>query len=159
MGCVLNKPRSVGTVRITSTDATVLPRVAPGYLTEQVDRDAIREIVRLGWAVITGEPLAGMLHEPIGLDAATVADDSALDAAIETMTASGYHFTGTCAMAPAGRGGVVDQDGRVHGLAGLRVADASVIPVEPAANTMLPTVMTAERLAAAARGRSFPEAS
>lgn len=159
MGCVLNKPRSVGTVQITSTDATVLPRVAPGYLTEQIDRDAIREIVRLGWTVITGEPLAGMLHEPIGLDAATIADDAALDAAIETMTASGYHFTGTCAMAPAERGGVVDQDGRVHGLDGLRVADASVIPVEPAANTMLPTVMTAERLAAAARGRSFPEAS
>ncbi len=55
--------------------------------------------------------------------------------------------------------GVVDQDGRVYGLTGLRVADASVIPMEPAANTMLPTVMTAERLAAAARGRSFPEAS
>lgn len=157
VGCVLNKPRAKGTVRITSTDPAVLPVVRPNYLGEQVDRDAIREIVRLGWQVLTSEPLASMLHEPVALTAAIVDSDTALDAAIEDMTASGYHFTGTCQMAPRDIGGVVDEWGRVHGCTGLRVADASIIPVTPAANTMLPTVMTAERVAAAARGRVFAE--
>ena len=155
MGCVLNKPRSVGTVRIVSTDAADLPAVNPNYLGEQIDRDAIREIVRLGWSVLTSEPLASMLLEPIGLDAETVADDAALDAAIENKTASGYHFTGACLMAAPDRGGVVDQHGSVHGISGLRVADASVVPTTPAANSMLTTIMTAERIAAFARGREF----
>ncbi len=156
IGCVLNKPRSVGTVFITTTDPQVLPDVDPNYLHEQVDRDAIREIVRIGWNILTTGPLAALLHDPIGMDAATIADDTALDAAIESKTASGYHLTGTCMMASLDNGGVVDEQGRVYGTSGLRVADASVIPTTPAANTMLTTIMTAERLAAAARGRSFP---
>lgn len=158
IGCVLNKPRSTGTVTISSINPSVLPDVYPNYLDAQIDRDAIREIVRLGWKVLTTEPLSGLLHEPIGMDAATIADDNALDAAIEGKTASGYHFTGTCLMAARERGGVVDQDGLVYGTAGLRVADASIIPTTPAGNSMLTTIMTAERIAAAARGRSFPEA-
>lgn len=157
LGAVLNKPRSSGTVRITSTDASVLPQVKPNYLDKQIDRDAIREIVRLGWTVMTSQPLASLLGTPFNFDKATVADDKALDAVIEQVTASGYHFTGTCAMGSRDRGGVVDEAGLVHGVRGLRVADASVIPVVTAANTMLPTVMTAERLAAAARGRQFPD--
>lgn len=155
IGCVLNKPRSVGTVLIISTDPSVLPDVDPNYLDERIDVEAIREIVRLGWKVLTSEPLAGMLHEPIGLDAATIADDDALDTVIEGKTASGYHLTGTCLMAARDRGGVVDQHGLVYGTHGLRVADASVIPTTPAANTMLTTIMTAERISAYARGREF----
>ena len=64
-----------------------------------------------------------------------------------------YHFTGTCSMGPeADERAVVGEDGLVHGLEGVRVADASVIPLSPAANVMLPTYMVAERVAAAARG-------
>ena len=151
MGCVLNKPRSVGSVRIVSADPNQLPLVDPNYLDKQVDRDAIREIVRLGWSILRSEPLAGMLHEPIGMDQHTIDDDVALDAAIEKKTASGYHFTGTCMMAPRSRRGVVDQQGLVYGVAGLRIADASVIPTPPAANSMLTTIMTAERISKFAR--------
>lgn len=157
IGCVLNKPRSVGTVVISTTDPSVLPEVDPNYLDQQIDRDAIREIVRTGWKILTTEPLAGLLNEPIGMDAATIADDAALDAAIGGETASGYHLTGTCLMAAVERGGVVDEMGLVHHTSGLRIADASVIPTTPAANTMLTTMMTAERIAAGARGRNFPE--
>ncbi len=155
IGCVLNKPRSVGTVFISTTDPQVLPDVDPNYLHLQIDRDAIREIVRIGWNILTTGPLALLLHEPIGMDATTIADDAALDAAIESKTASGYHLTGTCTMAAIEKGGVVDEQGRVYGTSGLMVADASVIPTTPAANTMLTTIMTAERLAAAARGLTF----
>jgi choline dehydrogenase len=123
--------------------------VEPNYLEDPTDRAVTREIVRLGWSIVTGEPLASMLHEPLGLDAETVADDDALDAALDSRVASAYHFTGTARMGPAGdERAVVDEQGRVRGCEGLRVADASVIPTVPAANTMLPTLMVAERLAA-----------
>lgn len=151
IGCVLNKPRSVGTVRIVSTDSAELPAVDPNYLDQQVDRDAIREIVRLGWKVMSTPPFADLLGEPMGIDAATIADDEKLDRVIEGKTASGYHFNGTCCMGTEERGGVVDQTGLVHRVSGLRVADASVIPTPPAANTMLTTIMVAERIAAMAR--------
>lgn len=147
IGCVLNKPRSLGTVRARSMDPAELPDVDPNYLDQEIDRKAIREIVRVGWKVITNAPLADMLGAPIGMDAATIEDDAALDAAIAEKTASGYHFTGTCLMAPAERGGVVDEWGRVHGTSDLWVMDASVVPTTPAANTMLTTYMVAERLA------------
>lgn len=152
IGCVLNKPRSVGTVRVSSIHAAQLPIVSPNYLDKQIDRDAIREIVRLGWAVITAEPLAGMLGTPLGLDQGTVDSDDRLDAVIKVKTASGYHLSGSCRMAPVPRGGVVDQSGAVHRVRGLRIADASVIPTTPAANTMLTTIMVAERIAASVTG-------
>lgn len=154
VGCVINKPRSTGVVQITSTDPTVLPFVDPRYLTDPIDLAVMREIVRRGWKVLTAAPLAGMLEEPLGMDADTVADDDALDAAIHRTIASGYHFTGTCKMAPVDNGGVVDQNGLVYGCEGLRVIDASVLPTIPAANPMLPIVMVAERLAALARGKT-----
>jgi choline dehydrogenase len=146
IGCVLNKPRSVGTVRASTMDPAVLPDVDPNYLDARVDREAIREIVRVAWDVLTAPPLADMLGAPMGMDAETIADDAALDAAIEEKTASGYHFTGTCLMAPVDRGGVVDEEGRVHGIEGLRVIDASIVPTTPAANSMLTTYMVAERI-------------
>jgi len=148
MGCVLNKPRSLGTVRILSTDPSVLPDVDPNYLDRQIDRDAIREIVRLGWKVFTTPPMADLFLDPLGIDADIVADDAKLDSVIESKTASGYHFTGTCLMATPEKGGVVDQQGRVYGVEGLRVADASVVPTTPAANSQLTTMMVAERIAA-----------
>lgn len=147
IGCVLNKPRSLGTVRITTTDAATLPDVRPNYLDREVDRDAIREIVRLGWKVFTTPPMSDLFFAPIGMDAETIADDAALDAAIASKTASGYHFTGTCLMAPRDNDGVVDERGLVHGISGLRVVDASIIPTTPAANSQLTTMMVAERIA------------
>jgi len=151
IGCVLNKPRSTGIVRIVSARPDAPPHVALNYLEEAVDRRVMREIVRRGWSVITTGPLADMLGTPIGVDAATIADDTALDRMITGTLASGYHFTGTCKMASPARGGVVAEDGRVYGTRGLRVIDASVLPTVPAANVMLPTVMAAEKLSSAAR--------
>lgn len=148
IGCVLNKPRSTGVVRIASARADVAPDVALNYLVEEVDRRTMREIVRRGWDVISAAPLANMLAAPIGIDAAIVAADGALDRMIAGALASGYHFTGTCKMASPEKAGVVDEHGRVYGTRGLRVIDASVLPTVPAANVMLPTVMAAEKLLA-----------
>lgn len=159
LGCVLNKPRSLGTVRIVTTDSSTLPAVDPNYLDQDVDRDAIREIVRVGWTVFHTSPMVDLFEAPIGLDAQTVADDTALDAAIEEKTASGYHFTGSCLMAPRDNGGVVDQEGLVYGIDRLRVADASIIPTTPAANSMLTAMMVAERISAMIVARARAESA
>lgn len=152
MACVLNKPRSVGVVRIVSAqDATVLPSVDPRNLSHPTDVYAARELVRLGWHVMRSEPLRNMLGAPLSFSDEIVADDGALDKAVARNNASAYHFVGTCKMAPRENAGVVDESGRVHGLEGVWVGDASVIPVVPAANSMLPTIMVAERIAAALR--------
>jgi choline dehydrogenase len=148
IGTMLHKPRATGTVEIVSTDPTVLPAVDPNYLGHPTDVASMREIVRMGWKVLTAEPLASLLGEPLSMNAATIADDDALDHAIEGMVAAVYHFNGTCKMASKDQGGVVDEAGNVYGLKGLRVADASVIPTSPGSNTMLPTIMVAERISA-----------
>jgi len=159
IGCVLNKPHSTGTVRARSLDPSELPLVAPNHLDHPTDRDATRELVRMGWELIRRPELSAVLEDPI-INDETIADDSALDAWIADTAASVYHFTGSCRM---GRSddpdAVVDEHGLVHGVERLRVADASVIPLSPAANTMLPTYMVAERIAAAARGGEVPTAA
>lgn len=149
MACVLNKPRSVGVVRIVSPqDAAVLPSVDPRNLSHPTDRAVARELVRLGWRVMRSEPLRSLLGPPLTFSDSVVADDQALDEAIAKNNASAYHFVGSCKMAPKENAGVVDESGRVYGLEGVWIGDASIIPVVPAANSMLPTVMVAERIAA-----------
>lgn len=146
IGTMLHKPRATGRVEIVSTDAADLPHVDPNYLGHPTDVAVMREIVRMGWKLLRSEPLAGLLGEPLRLDDETIADDEALDAAIQGMVAAVYHFNGTAKMASREHDGVVDQSGRVYGINGLRVADASVIPTSPGSNTMLPTIMVAERI-------------
>lgn len=147
--CVLNKPRSVGTVRIVSTDPNELPAVDPKNLDHPTDRKVARELLRLGWDVMQAEPLKSLLGTPFVFTDEIMADDAKLDKAIAANNSSAYHFAGTCKMAPKEKGGVVDQSGNVWGLEGLVVGDASIMPVVPGANTMLSTIMTAERIAMA----------
>ncbi|MDR5700951.1 GMC family oxidoreductase [Agromyces aerolatus] len=128
VGCVINKPRSVGRVAIRSSAAGEMPSVEPRYLSAEVDMAVMKQIVRDGWRVVTASPLAEMLGTPIGVDEGVIADDEALERFISDTVASGYHFTGTAKMADPEHGGVVDQRGNVHGVSNLRVIDASILP-------------------------------
>jgi choline dehydrogenase len=95
-------------------------------------------------------PLAGLVagEEISPAPGIADADSDALDAALRAKVSSYHHPVGTCAMGPSvERGAVVDARGRVHGADGLFVADASIMPDIPAANTHLPTTMVAERIA------------
>ena len=77
-----------------------------------------------------------------------LADDDALDAYLQKSVVGVWHPVGTCRMGPAqDRLAVTGPTGRVHGVAGLRVCDASLMPSIPCANTNIPTIMVAERIA------------
>ena len=99
-------------------------------------------------------PLAGPIFSTLAdrrVDLATlVADDDALAEHIRDNVAGTFHPVGTCRMGSANdRNAVVDSAGRVRGIAGLRVIDASIMPTVPRGNTNIPTIMLAEKISAA----------
>ena len=148
--CLL-RPESRGTVTLRSADPAAPPRIRFNIFKEKADRDAIRAGVRRLREVFASEPIGGkLIREAYPGDA--VQSDEALDAYIRQRTEVGHHPVATCAMGNS-RDAVVDPELRVHGLAGLRVVDASVMPLVPSGNTYAPTVMVAEKAADMIRGR------
>ncbi|SOE92721.1 5-(hydroxymethyl)furfural/furfural oxidase [Burkholderia sp. D7] len=106
----------------------------------------------LGAMLDTPAPVRRLLIERFftrGTDMASLlADEQALHAFIRANVFGVWHASGTCRMGPASdRHAVVDTQGRVHGAQGLRVADASLMPRLPSANTNIPTIMIAEKIA------------
>jgi len=98
-------------------------------------------------------PLAGPIFATLAdrrVDlAALVEDDDALAEHIRQNVAGTFHPVGTCRMGAASdRHAVVDAAGRVRGIAGLRVIDASIMPTVPRGNTNIPTIMVAEKISA-----------
>jgi len=146
----LLKPASRGTVRLRSADPSAAPRIDLGYFREPRDLDRLANgLIQIREPAGTG-PIAELsggkeLAPGPGIAAG---DRDRLRQWIRRNTWTYHHPVGTCAMGsdPAA-GAVVDAAGRVHGTGGLTVADASVMPDIPSANTHLPTVMIAERIA------------
>lgn len=143
--CVLLTPKSTGTLRLVSPDPSVRPDCQLGFLTNEEDYVVLRKAVRLGCAL--GRE---MKKDGYPLEDRTVPDSESeedLDKFIRRGANTTFHYSSTCRMAPEADGGVVDDELRVHGIQGLRVADASVFPTIPAAHLQAPTVMIAERCA------------
>lgn len=97
-------------------------------------------------------PLAGPVFSTLAdrrIDLAALAkDDDALADYVRQNVGGMFHPVGTCRMGSAGdRAAVTDPAGRVHGVAGLRVIDSSIMPTAPRGNTNIPTIMIAEKLA------------
>jgi choline dehydrogenase len=160
IGCNINKPTSLGMVEIRSRDPNQMPIVRPDYLSTPHDRVLAREVVRTAYAVLTSPAMQAVLTAPLGITAQVVADDKMLDGYIQAQYSTTYHFCGSCRMASREKGGVVDQSGRVYGVNGLRVADASLLPTVPAANTMGSTMLVGERVGrSVCDGRSVQKAT
>jgi choline dehydrogenase len=137
-------PRSRGSVTTLSADPTVAPRIDHGFFTDPGGEDRIVAADGLTFLrELAGSPsLAGLiLGDPGSWEAPT--DETARRDGL------GYlHPTGTCAMGPdSDPMAVTDECGRVHGTDNLYIADASVIPVIPRANTHVTTVAVGARLA------------
>jgi choline dehydrogenase len=138
-GVFAMKPLSRGSVRLRSNDPSEPVTIDHGFLSDPRDADVLTEGVEALRALAASEPLsryAGAETRP----------GPEVDAASHVRTAARgfFHPTATCAF-----GRVVDGDGRVLGFDNLRVADASVVPSVPRANTNLTVAAVAERLAEA----------
>ena len=130
------KPGSAGRVRLRSGEPAALPMVERGFLRDPGDLDVVVEGIELARELAAQRPLARLLG-------AEVAPGPERLPAYVRRTMRGYfHPAGTC-----GIGRVVDERGRVLGIDRLVVADASVMPTIPRANTNVTTVAIAERLA------------
>jgi choline dehydrogenase len=149
-------PRSRGTVQLRSSDPRDAPRIDLGLFSDPGDMPRMIDAIRVARRLAATEPLRGLLGDELmpGIDAS---DDEALAAAVRAGCEIYHHPVGTCRMGtPDDPDAVVDSRGAVHGIDGLSVVDASIMPSIPAANTNVPTIMIAERCAAWLRGEEGP---
>ncbi|EJM53160.1 choline dehydrogenase-like flavoprotein [Pseudomonas sp. GM49] len=141
----LMRPTSLGSVTLNSADPRQPPRILFNYLKTEQDRADMRAGARLVREIIAQPAMAAFRGEEL-VPGPQAQSDAALDAWARQVTETGYHASGTCKMGPAGDAeAVVDAQLRVHGLDGLRVVDASIMPVIVSGNTNAPTVMIAEK--------------
>ncbi|KAI0768341.1 aryl-alcohol-oxidase from pleurotus Eryingii [Trametes elegans] len=149
---VLVTPTSRGSVTLSSTDPFAPPTIDPNFLSTPFDIGAMRAIVRAQARLAAAPTWRGFLTGPAeGFAAVDISDDASLDAWVRAQTATIWHPVstarmGTCADGVGG-GSVVNPDLRVRGVQGLRVVDASVLPVIPAAHPQAAVYVFAERVA------------
>ena len=143
------RPTSRGTVRITTREPATAPSIAPNYLATDEDRRVAADAIRTTRRLMRQEALA-RYHPSEYLPGPSVGDDdAALAKAAGDIGTTIFHPVGTAKMGTATDPmAVVDERLRFHGLGGLRVADASVMPTITSGNTNTPTAMIAEKGAA-----------
>ncbi|MEZ4860739.1 MAG: mycofactocin system GMC family oxidoreductase MftG [Caldilineaceae bacterium] len=137
-----------GSLHLTSTDPHMQPAINYNYLAEAFDRDRLREAVRLTLDLLDHPAYRAIVAERLTPTDAEIASDAALDEWMTREVTTSHHSSSTCKMGPATDPlAVVDQFGKVHGLEGLRVADASIMPDCIRANTNVTSMVIGERLA------------
>lgn len=148
-----HRPESTGHVRARSTDPFVDPVIQPNYLADPIDRRVTLGGIRLIRRLLGTPELAPYVDRETLPGPEVKTDDELLDFA-RANGSTCYHLIGTARMGPAtDPGAVVGDTLLVHGMQGLRVVDASVMPNMPSANTYATTLMIAERGADLIRGR------
>jgi choline dehydrogenase len=140
------RPESRGHLRLRSADPTERPIIVANYLSSAEDRRRLRRGVRV-MRELFSQP-AFDRYRGRSLFPECGDDDAALDAAIADIASSAYHPVGSCKMGPASDPlAVVDGRLRVHGMEGLQVADASIMPTLTSGNTNAPSMMIGLRCA------------
>lgn len=139
-------PQARGSLEQRSADPRTAPRIRLSLLTDAADREAVHRGVRLARDLATRAPLASLIARELE-PSVRIANDDTERIPQEAIT-SYAHPVGTCKMGPAGdRAAVVDHRGRVRGLENVTVADASIVPTIPRANTNLTVMLVAMRVA------------
>ncbi len=140
--CLL-QPKSRGRVQLASSDPNALPLVDPNFLGEQDDMDRLVRGVRR-MREILGQSALAKFGARESKASAGATSDAQIEQFIRNHADTIYHPVGSCRMGP-GPLDVVDAELRVHGLQGLRVVDASIMPRVVSGNTNAPTIMIAEK--------------
>jgi choline dehydrogenase len=144
----LQRPRSRGKLTLASADPTVQPTLVLNYLADPEDMRRMVEGVRIAWEIGKAPAIQAFAERAVLLTDEQIASDAAVEAYLRENVGTIFHPVGTARMGPDGDpGAVVDQQGRVRGVDGLRVVDASIMPGIPRANTNLTCIMIGERVA------------
>jgi len=151
------RPESSGYIKAVSSDPFEKPLIQPNYLEHETDRRVLLAGMKLARRIMHSEPLSPYFdgEEFPGPDVQS--DDELMDAAKIRATTT-FHPMGTCRMGPeTDKSTVVDDELKVHGLTGLRVVDASIMPRMPSANLNAAVIMIAEKASDMILGRASLE--
>jgi choline dehydrogenase len=140
------KPTSRGYLQIQSADPFTAPKIQPNYLSTEHDWRLMIDGMRLMRSLTATDSLQSVIEEEI-YPGADVQSDEAMAEFIKQNAWTVFHPCGTCKMGDDPTHNVVDSKLRVHGIEGLRVADASIFPTIPTGNTNAPTIVTGEKAA------------
>jgi choline dehydrogenase-like flavoprotein len=144
----LQRERARGSITLTSADAAVHPRIDYRYLSDPVDLERMRLGVRTAVALLRSRAFADLFERLTELDDTVLDDDAALDAWMLAHLGTAIHLCGSAPMGPATDPyAVVDGSGRVHGVAGLRIADTSLLPDAPSRGPAATAVLIGELIA------------
>jgi choline dehydrogenase len=146
--CQVGKPRGVGRFWLTSASPRARPRIESDFMLDAQDRERALDALELAWRIASAPPMSE-LATPIWPWRSVVERREGLARWLRRICGSGYHPCGTVPMgAERDASGAVDGRGRVRGVEGLFVADASIMPTIPSANTNLASLMIGERFGA-----------
>ncbi len=150
------RPESRGTIHIKSTDPNLHPAIRPNYFSASEDQQVAIEGLKLARKIAAQSALSAYIDHEYMPGPAVMSDNDYIEYA-KMAGATLYHGVGTCQMGH-GPNAVVDPQLRVHGISGLRVVDASIMPRLVSGNTNAPTIMIAERAADMILGKSMSPA-
>ena len=139
------RPESRGEVTINSADPTQLPKIIPNYLSTEGDRKIAIDSIKVARKIAKADSLKKHILNEYVPGQSYISDEELLEAA-KNNSQSIYHPVGTCKMGDD-ENSVVDEQLKVHGVSGLRVVDASIMPELVSGNTNAPTMMIAEKAA------------
>lgn len=140
-----NRPHSRGHVRIASPDPKVMPHIAPNYLSSDVDVQTVIDGLRLIGRIGAADPLKSLVTREMQPVLTNGTDAELLDYA-KNVAGTAFHTVGTCRIGNDDLA-VVDSKLRVRGFSNLRIADGSIMPTVPSANTNAPCMMIGEKCA------------
>jgi choline dehydrogenase-like flavoprotein len=150
---VLVSPKARGQVWLRSADPADKPRIITNTLGPDEEVAALVAGMRLAREIANQRPLKGTIVNELKPGPEVLSDDDLADDLRRRLMLI-YHPVGTCRMSDSNEDAVVDSQLRVRGVEGLRVADASIMPIIPGGNTNAPTIMIAEKAADLIRGRA-----
>ena len=137
------RSESTGSIHVSSKAARTQPAVRFNFLSAQLDREVTLEAMRMTRRIMTAPAMKGIATDEIAPGVNIQSDDELLDW-VRNNAETTYHPVGTCKMGSDPMA-VVDDQLRVHGMEGLRVADASIMPTLTSGNTNAPSIMIGEK--------------